>query len=298
MKKIFFLVLLSFGSVCFSQSVTEKYNSLYQRYEYFDSSGNIIGYKKYNKLSSQWEYFDLKETEYEKQPRQYGEYIQPYNLDLIERALQQKQQKYQSNFKTVKSTIEYIMNDIQKMEIESQEKYKILSEFKSAISRNLNNIDIDYGSNEQTEQVIKWLYQTATLIIKNSSNENKSVESNSNYNNEPVKNYYNDLGKYFEKKQYVDRIAYYNKNGKIIEDKKKLTYQSYVFLNENKIDFKTAKGEVLSRELKNVTYNKELSGYEFTSNWGTVFIHEDLYYVKFYDVKDTSGNFYVYYISK
>lgn len=80
--------------------------------------------------------------------------------------------------------------------------------------------------------------------------------------------------------------------------KKKLTYQSYVFLNENKIDFKTAKGEVLSRELKNVTYNKELSGYEFTSNWGTVFIHEDLYYVKFYDVKDTSGNFYVYYISK
>ncbi|MCQ9635804.1 hypothetical protein MP477_12665 [Chryseobacterium sp. WG23] len=167
MKKIIFLAFLSFGSMYFSQSVTEKYNSLYKRYEYFDSSGNRIGYKKYNNLSRQWEYYDLNKTQYEKQPRQYGNYIQPYNLDLIERTLRQKQQNYDSNFQSVKATIEYIINDIKTWEIDTDTKYKIISQFKDAISKNLDNRDIDYSSAEQTRIVIKWLDETVEIIIKN-----------------------------------------------------------------------------------------------------------------------------------
>lgn len=151
----------------FSQSVTEKYNSLYKRYDYFDSSGNIIGYKKYNSLSRHWEYYNLNKTQYERQPRQYGNYTQPYHLDLIERALRQKQQNYDSNFQTVKATIENIINDIKTWEISADAKYKIISHFKDAISKNLDNRNIDYGSAEQTRIVIKWLNETIEIIIKN-----------------------------------------------------------------------------------------------------------------------------------
>lgn len=166
MKKIIFLLFLLFGCFCFSQSVTERYNSLSKRYEYFNSSGNIIGYKKYNSLTRQWEYYDLKSTEYQRQPRQYGEYIQPNNLGLIERALQQKQQNYDKNFQFVKSKIEYMINDIRKWDIDTNAKYQIISQFKDAISKNLDSRDIDYSSNEQTNIVIGWLLDTLEAIIK------------------------------------------------------------------------------------------------------------------------------------
>ncbi|WP_336688487.1 MULTISPECIES: hypothetical protein [unclassified Chryseobacterium] len=167
MKKIFISVMLLVGAFCFSQSVTERYNSLYRRYEYFNSSGNIIGYKLYNSLTRQWEYYDLKSTEYQRQPRQYGEYIQPNNLGLIESALQQKQQNYDKNFQFVKSKIEYMINDIRKWDIDTNVKYQIINQFKDAISKNLDSRDIDYGSNEQTNIVIGWLLDTLETIIKN-----------------------------------------------------------------------------------------------------------------------------------
>ncbi|WP_336715563.1 hypothetical protein [Chryseobacterium mucoviscidosis] len=166
MKKIFVSVMLLVGVFSFSQSVTERYNSLSRRYEYFNSSGNIIGYKQYNNLTRQWEYYDLKSTEYQRQPRQYGEYIQPNNLGLIERALQQKQQNYDKNFQFVKSKIEYMINDIRKWDIDTNVKYQIITQFKDAISKNLDSRDIDYGSNQQTNIVIEWLLDTLETIIK------------------------------------------------------------------------------------------------------------------------------------
>lgn len=172
MKKIIYLPFLLFSFFCFSQSVTERYNSLYKRYEYFNSSGNIIGYKEYNNLSKQWEYYDLNVTESQRKPRQYGEYIPPNNIGLLERALKQKQQNYDSNFQTVKSTIEYMINDVRKWEIDTNTKYKIISQFKDSISKNLDNRDIDYGSNEQTNIVIGWLLDTLERIAK-SVNSNK-----------------------------------------------------------------------------------------------------------------------------
>lgn len=167
MKKVISLLFLSFSCFYFSQSITEKYNSLYKRYEYFNSSGNIIGYKEYNSLSKQWEYYDLKATEYQRKPRQYGEYIPPNNIGLLERALKQKQQNYDSNFQTVKATIERIINDIRTWDIDTNTKYQIISQFKDIISKNLDNREVDYGSNEQTNKVIGWLFDSLEKIIKN-----------------------------------------------------------------------------------------------------------------------------------
>lgn len=78
MKKLIIFSSLLLGTLCFSQSVVEKYNSIYKRYEYFDSIGNLIGYKSYNNLSRQWEYFTV-QPQNTKQPYKYRD---PAKLDL------------------------------------------------------------------------------------------------------------------------------------------------------------------------------------------------------------------------
>lgn len=44
--KIICIVLLLFTITSFAQTTTEKYNSYPKRYEYFDSRGNLTGYKQ------------------------------------------------------------------------------------------------------------------------------------------------------------------------------------------------------------------------------------------------------------
>lgn len=93
MKKYLVLFLLAFttSTICVAQTYTEKYNSLYNRYEYFDSQGNLIGYKKWNSLYERWEYHEEKPQQSQ---RNYGEYVQPYDMDLIYKALELKQRQY------------------------------------------------------------------------------------------------------------------------------------------------------------------------------------------------------------
>ena len=164
MKKIMILSSLLLGSLCFSQSVIQKYNSLYKRYEYFNSSGNMIGYKQYDSISKQWEYFDLRSNQNHKQPREYGEYVQPYNSDLIERALSQKQQIYNYNYQKVQSTIKEIVEITRNSNLNASTKYEIIKQFSDAVSKNLNNQSIDYSSLEQTNSVISWLWTTVGKI--------------------------------------------------------------------------------------------------------------------------------------
>ena len=63
MKNKFTLLALLFVTFCYSQSPssTRKWNDYSNRYEYFDSENNLIGYEKYNDYKKQWEYFKLNE---------------------------------------------------------------------------------------------------------------------------------------------------------------------------------------------------------------------------------------------
>ena len=52
MKKVFLFMLLSIccSVVSNAQSYTQKWNDLYDRTEFYDSYGRMVGYAKYNKL--------------------------------------------------------------------------------------------------------------------------------------------------------------------------------------------------------------------------------------------------------
>ena len=59
MKRIYFLFAIVVFSLCVkAQDYTQKWNELFQRTEFYDSHGHMIGYAKYNDLYKRLEYYD------------------------------------------------------------------------------------------------------------------------------------------------------------------------------------------------------------------------------------------------
>ena len=56
MKTLFTIVLLCISTLLWGQNYTQKYNELYDRTEFYNSYGNLIGYAKYNSLYDRLEY--------------------------------------------------------------------------------------------------------------------------------------------------------------------------------------------------------------------------------------------------
>lgn len=63
MRKSVLYFLLLFSTICFSQTMTEKWNSYKNRYEYFNSYGTMTAYKVYNSYLKQWETFTVTNSE-------------------------------------------------------------------------------------------------------------------------------------------------------------------------------------------------------------------------------------------
>lgn len=91
MKYLILLLFLFIINLSLAQSVTQKYNSLYNRYEYFDETGNMIGYRTYNSLLKQWEFYSNKDSN---RKADFGSYVPPINLELVSKVLAYKQARY------------------------------------------------------------------------------------------------------------------------------------------------------------------------------------------------------------
>lgn len=159
MKKLFVLLLLCLSNLIFAQSYTQKYNDLYNRYDYFNDSGKLVGYKYYDDLNRAWKYKDLTE-----QPK--STYINPINSDLVNRALSSKQNAYDNNVQRVQNVIDEIKSDILKMSADNDTKRKIHSKFVNQTLKAINSKNLDYSSNSITSQVIKFLYSDYQRIVR------------------------------------------------------------------------------------------------------------------------------------
>ena len=146
----------------FSQTTTKKYNEYQERYEYFDQNGNMIGYQKYNSYLNQWEYFEV-----QIQQNNRSEYIQPYDLDLLQKGLQYKQNAYESN-------VEYIQNRINQVNqtFDYFNKYRETREIQPYLLRierlqnqylkginEINSARADYSKKANVNRVLNWLSQ-------------------------------------------------------------------------------------------------------------------------------------------
>ena len=157
MKKIIFSLCMLVGTFCFSQTVTKKFNSYYNRYDYFDSSSNLIGYEKYNSYSRQWEYYSLKSTQQSRQPYQYKD---PQQLDIsnLGDAATTLQKRYDSKRRNVQNAINDIVNQVKAMNISDSQKASVLKAFNKTVQMNTRKV-----SSGETE----WLYDAINIIVEN-----------------------------------------------------------------------------------------------------------------------------------
>ena len=142
MKNILILIILfSFISVD-AQKQTKKYNSLQDRYEYYNARGQMTGYEVYNSLQEQWEYYSVKTSS---SSNRYGEPVSTFDADLAFKVLQAKQQQYDNQKQKKIEEFEYITRRFDKAFSVNNEKLEELSskEWEEA-SQLINNWWEDY----------------------------------------------------------------------------------------------------------------------------------------------------------
>ena len=157
MKKLFILFVLCFTNFIFAQSYTQKYNELYNRYDFFNNDGKLVGYKYYDDLNRVWKYKDLKE-------QSKTSYINPINTNAVNRALSSRQNAYNTNAERVQNVINKIKTEIQAFPEDDETKATMISRFLNETVRKVNSKNPDYSSNAVTTKVIDFLYEDAERI--------------------------------------------------------------------------------------------------------------------------------------
>lgn len=139
-------------SFCFSQSATSKYNSIYNRYEYFDSNGTMTGYKTYNSVSQQWEYYEIPKTNTQ---NRYNE-VQQVDTDYRIKGLQYSENKSSRNYNRIVETINKIDKLIYNNGI-NEFNNELSKLFKNCVNE-INSKKIDLSSDDMTNRAINYLY--------------------------------------------------------------------------------------------------------------------------------------------
>ncbi len=157
--------MLFFCVCAYSQTMTEKYNSILGRYEYFDSQGNMTGYKEYDSLFKEWKYYKVDSQVYERKPIQYATAPKDSNIDLLYNIASQKNNSYNSNMQLVKNAISNI-NSRMDEDLGRILSNKLKNQFFNEYVKKLNYQKIDYSSNATTQNVINWLNSSYTEMLQ------------------------------------------------------------------------------------------------------------------------------------
>lgn len=181
--------LLLFTVLSYSQTTTKKYNDLMNRYEYYNSSGQMIGYEKYNSLMQQWEYTDLSKTV---SPRvhDYGKPQSTFDTDLAIQALSARQSQYNKNQSLVENVITNASKNIniKLLGISNENKrYDVLELFnlkmENYFDKNSNNINAN--NIYQVENHIYLIYEDALKEVNNSYNKETNTKTYDDSKNSP-----------------------------------------------------------------------------------------------------------------
>ncbi|MEO5775901.1 MAG: hypothetical protein ABIQ27_03290 [Flavobacterium sp.] len=155
MKALFTLVIFIFCVSLYSQTSTEKYNSVSDRFETFNSNGDMISYKTYNSIKGQWETYSVND-------KSDGVYHpqSSVNTDLMQRALQSKQNRFDANKERITAMLNLCYVTIYQ-KIDSKTNYtiytRVYNRFTNEYVTPLNNKSYDFSNTVLTDNIINWL---------------------------------------------------------------------------------------------------------------------------------------------
>jgi hypothetical protein len=269
MNKLLRLLLL-FCVICNGQSYTEKYSELYQRFEYFNSSGRMIGYKYYDTLYQNWKYVDMADS-----PS--TNYISPINTTLVQKALSAKQSRLDFNVERIQTAINDIYNKVEALPADRETRDRITSFVRSAVAT-INGKSLDYSSNNITLQVINYLYGSANDAIKLENNRKPPHVQLVEKSKDDVPAFMHYKGGY--EVPLVKEYEYRNSDWKeIMVDRG----TNYLYYEGDMIWVKRGLNNWVFRNLNFKQYNPLLKMYSYTSPWGDIYIGEDFKVAVFLD---------------
>lgn len=163
MKTKYLLFLLFFSICAYSQTMTEKYNSILSRYEYFDGQGNLTGYKVYDSLFKEWKYYQVEVQSYERKPIQYAKPPTDDNFALLQQVANKKQNSYNTNRAKVQNCISTIQKFMNYENIEV--KTRLQNRFNSEILDVINKKSYDFSDDNLTKQVVDFIWNKYEAIF-------------------------------------------------------------------------------------------------------------------------------------
>jgi hypothetical protein len=280
--------------------MTEKYNSYLNRYEYFDSSGNLTGYKTYNSYLGVWEYFNENTNTYNKKPIQYAKPPTDDNFALLQQVANQKQNSYNSNHKRIGEYLEKIKINI--FEIENLEiRAKTLKRYDSEIVDVINNKGYDLSSNALTQQVLDFIYNKFNAIkAEEFKKYNDEIENNNKLSETEINTSVGENAFPYNLEKYLGDHTVYKIEDYTRTSDGKWTIANIensiagVFLFKNQIHFKRNNSQLVGVRL--FSYKKFSSGfYIFSSNNGETYIDKDFKKIIFFDMNDVNKK-HIYYV--
>lgn len=278
-KIITFLVLLfSFNS--FSQTSTEKWNSLYERYEYFDSSGTMTGYKKYNSLYERWEYFDLKKSNSDKSYQVQQPVSSIPNLDVIDKTLTTKQSKHDYNSTKINKYILEVFETLDYSGMHIDLIKNIKNSFRNNYILPYYNKKYDLSSDSLTNNIIEWLQEGLLSTIKI---ETEKFNENSKNNSTVLM---------LEGGYTVPLIKEETQIG--TEHISTMTEQDngFLFFYKDMLWFKRGKNDWKARKLTFKFFDSKTNAYVYNSDQGVVMINSKFEYVLFLDTNNPKKKYY------
>ena len=165
MKNVFLILLFLTLTVSYSQNFSKKWNSTYQRYDYSDSNGYLMGYEKWNLTYQRWDYTTVNTNT--NRPTQVMQPIeQGGNLELAMRVANEKQRRYDVNLSKLKEandvSVEYLKAVATRKGLSYNTAYnRYISEYWNKIMR--GNYDI--SSNSTLESLIDYLTKGVGYIV-------------------------------------------------------------------------------------------------------------------------------------
>jgi hypothetical protein len=229
MKKLLFVICILLASNSYSQSTIKKYNSLQNRYEYFEN-GRMVGYEKYNSLKKQWEYYSTKKRQ---TSNSYGEPISTFDADLAYKVLAKKQAEFDyiqglidENLKKMGTKVANFQGRISNKKLQDEFGRIIDLRMNSYLDENENKDKLTSPSrfhevSKDVNYIIEKAYRKAVKKIENKNKEVDYTKSNEKYIKKLKKKW--DRKVEYEIGDYVSAFTYSplkdspNLNAKVIE---------------------------------------------------------------------------------
>ena len=152
MKNLLILILCILCQKLVAQQSTEKWNDLYNRYEYYNSQNYMTGYKQWNSLRGQWEYFS---TENSISGYKAGNTFKDENFALLERTMNRKQNQYDYNKKRIQNKIDELKYKLDELDPTGVKR----AVFNDIYVQELNSTRPDVSNNDKAQSIINWLYE-------------------------------------------------------------------------------------------------------------------------------------------